>query len=94
MKNKNILVVGGAGFIGSYFVDRLLEDQHHITVFDNLSSGKSIWVDNHLTNENFKFMQGDLLNKEDINKVIKNQHVVLYLGGNSDIRIGATDSYR
>lgn len=85
MKNKNILVVGGAGFIGSYFGDRLLDDRHHVTVFDNLSSGKSIWVDNLLTNENFKFMRGDLVNEEDIDKVIKNQHVVLYVGGNSDI---------
>ncbi len=35
-----ILVTGGAGFIGSHIVDRLIEDNHKVVVVDNLSTGK------------------------------------------------------
>jgi len=38
-ENKKILVTGGAGFIGSHFVDRLIEDGHQVVVLDNLSTG-------------------------------------------------------
>ena len=34
------LVTGGAGFIGSYLVDSLIEDGHEVIVFDNLSTGQ------------------------------------------------------
>lgn len=34
-----ILITGGAGFIGSHFVDRLVDDGHHVIVVDNLSTG-------------------------------------------------------
>jgi UDP-glucose 4-epimerase len=51
MTNKiNILVIGRAGFIGNHFVDRLLKDGQRVVVFDNLSSSKSIWLKDHLTN--------------------------------------------
>ena len=39
MKNKNILITGGLGFIGSHIVEELLED-NKVTIIDNLSSGK------------------------------------------------------
>ena len=51
-KNK-ILVTGGAGFIGSYLVDRLIEKGNIITVFDNLSSGKIGFIEKHLENPDF-----------------------------------------
>ncbi len=37
-----ILVTGGAGFIGSHLVDRLIQEGHHVVVVDNLSTGKKI----------------------------------------------------
>ena len=36
-------IVGGAGFIGSHFIDRLLEDGDEVTVFDNFTSGRE-WL--------------------------------------------------
>ncbi len=40
MNNMNVIVTGGAGFIGSHLVDRLLSDGHEITVLDNFSTGR------------------------------------------------------
>jgi UDP-glucose 4-epimerase len=40
MKRLNIMVTGGAGFIGSNLVDRLIEEGHKVVVIDNLSTGK------------------------------------------------------
>ncbi len=40
MGNKKVLVTGGAGFIGSHIVDRLIKDNHKVVVIDNLSTGK------------------------------------------------------
>ena len=39
MKNKNIIITGGLGFIGSHIADELIED-NNVTIIDNLSSGK------------------------------------------------------
>ena len=40
MKNKHILITGGAGFIGSQLVEFLLKKKHQVIVYDNLSWGK------------------------------------------------------
>ncbi|MFC1936285.1 UDP-glucose 4-epimerase GalE [Chloroflexota bacterium] len=53
---KNILVVGGAGYIGSHVVCCLLDQQYKITVFDNLSTGS---INNIF--EGVKFIEGDIL---------------------------------
>ena len=39
MKNKNIIITGGLGFIGSHIADELIEN-NKVTIIDNLSSGK------------------------------------------------------
>ena len=53
------LVTGGAGFIGSHLVDRLIDQGNHVIVLDNLSSGK---LDN--LNMQAEFVEGDICDKE------------------------------
>ena len=63
--SKNILVTGGAGFIGSHLVDKLLSLGHKVTAYDNLSLGRLSNLVEANKNENFKFIKGDILNKEE-----------------------------
>src|SRR3989344_7931268 len=64
--NKNrVLVTGGAGFIGSHLVDRLIEDGHEVSVIDDLSGG---YIEN--VNKKAKFYNCDLRNKAKASKII------------------------
>lgn len=77
--SKKILVTGGAGFIGSHLVDELLNNGYHVTVIDNLSNGKEINLSSALKNDRFEFFKGDILIKEDINKIMKDVDYVFHL---------------
>src|SRR3989344_1078522 len=89
---KHILVTGGAGFIGSHIVDKLLEMGKTVRTFDNLTSGKKDFFEQHLNNPNFKFISGDLLKKEDLDKAfIEKIDLVIHLAANPDISKGIKD---
>lgn len=87
-----ILVTGGAGFIGSHVVDRLINDGHEVVVIDNLSSGKIEFIEHHMNDEKFKFIKGDLLDFDLLKKVVKNFDVVYHIAANPDVRLGASDT--
>ncbi len=78
-----ILVTGGAGFIGSCLVDRLLERGHEVTVIDNLSSGKKENV-----NPGAVFVKGDLKDKDFVAENVKGVEAVYHLAANPDVRLG------
>jgi len=80
-----ILVTGGAGFIGSHLVDRLIEKGNEVIVLDNLSSGKEAFIKEHLKNPNFEFYKVDLLTDK-IDAYFKNVDEVWHLSANSDVR--------
>ena len=60
MKNKNILITGGAGFIGSHIANELMDD-NNITIIDNLSTGNIKNLKNQ-EHENLNFIKGDICN--------------------------------
>jgi UDP-glucose 4-epimerase len=91
VKNK-ILVTGGAGFIGSHLVDRLVEKGSQVTVFDNMSSGKMEFIEKHLENPDFTLIKGDLLNQEAIEKACKGIDFIFHVAANPDVKLGAFDT--
>ena len=81
MKNKNILITGGAGFIGSNLALKLVEKGYVVTVLDNLSEqihGKNSELLNTIIDQ-VHFIKGDVRNAEDWMKALKNQEVVVHL---------------
>jgi len=59
-KHENILVTGGAGFIGSHIVDRLMEEGFDVTVIDNLDTGRLENIAHHENKKEFHFVRGDI----------------------------------
>ena len=82
---KNVLVTGGAGFIGSHLVDHLLNEGHHVTVIDNLSTGRLANVAHHQDNPLFKFVKADITDFEKIEMCFNDQAVVFHLAALADI---------
>ncbi len=91
MKNK-IIVTGGAGFIGSHLIDRLLLRGDEVIVIDNLSSGRMDFLKEHVENPDFKFIRLDLLDMEELKKNIKDADAVFHLAANPDVRLGVSDT--
>jgi len=65
LKNKKVLITGGAGFIGSNLVDRLLEQGNKVICLDNFATGKRENLKEALQNPNFKLIEGDIRNYDD-----------------------------
>jgi len=84
-------ITGGAGFIGSHLVDRLISTGA-VTVYDNLSSGKRQFISQHLDNPNFNFIQADILDREQLSTAIKGSDVVFHMSFNPDVRLGQHDT--
>jgi dTDP-glucose 4,6-dehydratase len=55
-----VLITGGAGFLGSHLVDRLISGEHEVIVFDNLLTGRVNNIEHHLGNDRFKFVKQDV----------------------------------
>ena len=75
---KNVLVTGGAGFIGSHLVDRCLQEGYAVTVLDNLAMGLESNL-NHVR-DRIRFVQGDLRDLETVRDCAANQDVIFHLG--------------
>lgn len=61
-ERKRILVTGGAGFVGSHLVDRLMIDGHEVTVADNLFTGRKRNIQHWLGHKNFELIHHDIVN--------------------------------
>ena len=81
----NYLVTGGAGFIGSHLVDRLVADGHNVVVVDNFSTGRKQNLSAHLKSKNLKLFESDINNFNDIKKAFENIDVVFHLAALADI---------
>ncbi|MEF8880114.1 MAG: NAD-dependent epimerase/dehydratase family protein, partial [Candidatus Thermoplasmatota archaeon] len=82
-------VTGGAGFIGSHLVDKLIKKGYSVTVFDNLSSGRKEFIDQHFSKEDFNLVEADLVDKKQLEETIPGHDVVFHIAANPDVRKGA-----
>jgi len=73
------LVTGGAGFIGSHLVDRLMEKGFEVTVLDNFSTGSLKNLSQHLGKANFHLIEGDIRNERDVKKALEDVDFVFHL---------------
>ncbi len=89
VNGKNILVTGGAGFIGSHAVDRLVADGARVTVLDNLSAGKEEFLVK--SRKLIKFVKADCGDPKVLDKLLPGADSVWHLAANPDVRSGATD---
>ena len=89
----NILVTGGAGFIGSHLDDALVAREHRITVVDNLVLGRKENIAHLMDNANFKFVEADILDPGAMHKLFEEGkfEMVYHLAANSDIQKGGKD---
>ena len=81
-------VTGGAGFIGSSLVDRLLADGHDVVAFDNFSTGQREFVAAALTHPRFELIEGDTLDLPALTRAMAGRDVVFHLAANADVRFG------
>ena len=81
-------VSGGAGFIGSNLVDRLLDVGHEVTVYDNLSTGLLQFLEYARDFDRFRLVEGDLLDEDSLSEAIAGHEFVFHLAANADVRFG------
>lgn len=81
-------ITGCAGFIGSNLTDRLLQEKHEVIGFDNFSTGLVEFIAEAKKSSHFTLVQGDLLDRELITKVMEGVDIVFHMGANADIRFG------
>jgi UDP-glucose 4-epimerase len=81
-------VTGGAGFIGSNLVDRLLGDGHEVTAYDNLSTGQEEFLHAAYDHDGFQFVKGDLLDLARLKSAVHGHDFVFHLAANADVRFG------
>jgi len=85
MKNLDIIVTGGAGFIGSHLVDQLLEEGHKVTAIDNFATGRKENISHQKENDRFRLIKADVSDFDAIYPVFKDKDTVFHLAALADI---------
>jgi UDP-N-acetylglucosamine/UDP-N-acetylgalactosamine 4-epimerase len=78
LRDKRVLVTGGAGFIGSNLVESLLHSGNFVVCLDNFSNGKRENLTGFTQNHNFRLIEGDIRNYDDCLKAVENVEIVFH----------------
>jgi UDP-glucose 4-epimerase len=92
LHNPNILVTGGAGFIGSCLIPVLLDKSYRVTLIHHLLTGKKWNVKPFVSVENFQFMQLYLLDINKLKQVVKEYDIIYRLDANIEVTKGQFDT--
>ena len=79
MRDKNILVTGGAGFIGSHLAENLVKDGYNVKILDDFSSGNVNNILGLFNYKNFKMIRGSITSKEVVEKATTGIDVIFHL---------------
>jgi UDP-N-acetylglucosamine 4-epimerase len=78
LRNRRVLVTGGAGFIGSNLVESLLSSGNYVVCLDNFSTGKKENLASFIDNQNFRLIEGDIRNYDNCLNAVENIDVVFH----------------
>jgi UDP-glucose 4-epimerase len=84
LRNKRILITGGAGFIGSHIADRLVQAGNQVIVYDNLATGKKRFLSGSI-NE-LEFVRGDVLDFKKLSVAMQDVDFVFHMSANADVK--------
>ena len=76
-EEKNVLVTGGAGFIGSHLVDALVKEGHNVVIYDNLEQQVHDKRPDYL-NEHAEFVSGDIRDRDKLKEIIEDVDVIFH----------------
>jgi UDP-glucose 4-epimerase len=88
---KRALVTGGLGFIGSHLVDRLLQDEWHVVILDNLYTGHHSNLGHQKNNPGLRVIEGDVRNLETVSKCSRGCDVVFHFAAHALMRVSIRD---
>jgi UDP-glucose 4-epimerase len=91
--SKRYFLVGGAGFIGSHFTDRLLSDPSvsGVTLYDNFSTGRHWHYEMHTGDVRFRVVCGDAKDIDSLTSSMAGHDMVIHLASNPDIALAASE---
>lgn len=89
----NILVTGGAGFIGRWVIKKLMEDGHKILALDNLSNGRMENIEEYQCDKNFRFVKGNIQDKKLLNEIFNKEKfdIIYHLGASINVQDSIDD---
>ncbi|GGG92927.1 NAD-dependent epimerase/dehydratase family protein [Silvibacterium dinghuense] len=94
-EQRRYCIIGGAGFIGSHFADRLMEDDRTeaVTVLDNFRTGRHRHLRKHLSGADprFRMVHGDVHDRQKLMEAMEGHTLVLHLASNADIARAAIE---
>ncbi|NHW44438.1 MAG: SDR family NAD(P)-dependent oxidoreductase [Candidatus Verstraetearchaeota archaeon] len=86
-----VLVTGGAGFIGSHLVDRLVSEGWRVRVLDNFSTGRMENVEHHVNSQVVEVVRGDLKDLEVVKSAVDGVDAVFHFAANPEVRVSTTN---
>jgi len=88
---KKYLLIGGAGFIGSHCLDRLiLDESNHITIFDNFCTGRKWHIQPYHDHPRVDIINGDIKNLDTLKSIMQGHDIVYHFAANADISKAAS----